>query len=314
LRLTCFRVLVELFCDWANGNTLMDSDAGIIGASVQAALVRDLDYIDGANGDVLLIGNDYPAGYRVPRHVHRRTQLLCAFAGVALVETERGRFMIPPGHALLIPPGLSHAVEMLSEVAMKSVYITAERTELIADRPLVFEASDLARSLLLEALRQQELMIESRKADLVKTLLVEEILALEERPLGLPFPSDRRLSALCRKFMADPSPNARLDIWAEKLAMSRRTFTRFFRQQTRVSFVTWRQQASVFACLPRLAEGHAVTEIALEAGYESAAAFTTMFRRVLGTTPRAYAANGRSFAGAGNVSQKSHRERITEVL
>ena len=75
----------------------------------------------------------------------------------------------------------------------------------------------------------------------------------------------------------------------------RRTFTRFFRQQTGISFVTWRQQASVFACLPRLAEGMPITEIALELGYESAAAFTTMFRRMLGTTPRSYIAGGRTF-------------------
>ena len=256
---------------------------------------RDLDWIEGANGDVVLHGSDYPVRYMVPRHIHRRTQLLCVFAGVVVVETERGRFMIPPGHALLIPPQLPHAVEMLSDVTMKSVYVTPAQQNLVNDRPLVLEVTDLARSLLLEAIRLQDEMVESRKADLVQTLLVEEILELRERPLGLPFPSDRRLVALCRDFLAAPSPNARLDDWAEKLAMSRRTFTRFFRQETGISFVTWRQQASVFACLPRLAEGMAVTEIALEAGYESAAAFTTMFRRVLGTTPRSYVASGRSF-------------------
>lgn len=256
---------------------------------------RDLDWIEGANGDVVLHGSDYPVRYMVPRHIHRRTQLLCVFAGVVVVETERGRFMIPPGHALLIPPQLPHAVEMLSDVTMKSVYVTPSQQNLVNDRPLVLEVTDLARSLLLEAIRLQDAMVESRKADLVQTLLVEEILELRERPLGLPFPSDRRLVALCRDFLAAPSPNARLDDWAEKLAMSRRTFTRFFRQETGISFVTWRQQASVFACLPRLAEGMAVTEIALEAGYESAAAFTTMFRRVLGTTPRSYVASGRSF-------------------
>jgi AraC-like DNA-binding protein/quercetin dioxygenase-like cupin family protein len=257
--------------------------------------VSDLNRIEGANGDVVVNGNEYPVRHTVPRHIHRRTQLLCVFAGVVLVETERGRFMVPPGHALLIPPQVPHSVEMLSDVTMKSVYVTAAQQKLVNDRPLVLEVTDLARSLVLEALRLQDDMIESRKAELVLTLLVEEILDLGERPLGLPFPNDRRLVALCRDFMAAPSPNARLDDWAEKLAMSRRTFTRFFRQETGISFVAWRQQASVFACLPRLAGGMPVTEVALDAGYESAAAFTTMFHRVLGTTPRSYIANGRSF-------------------
>jgi len=63
------------------------------------------------------------------------------------------------------------------------------------------------------------------------------------------------------------------------------------RKETGISFTTWRQQASVFACLPQLAEGQPVTNVALEAGYESVAAFTTMFRRMLGTSPRTYMVN-----------------------
>jgi AraC-like DNA-binding protein/quercetin dioxygenase-like cupin family protein len=251
--------------------------------------------IEGANGQIFVRANFYPTGHMVPRHAHSRTQLLCAFAGVALVETARGRFMVPPGHALLIPPNLPHSVEMLSGMEMKSVYVTPTLATLVKERPLVLEVTDLARSLLLEAVRLQDQVEGGRKTELVQTLLVEEILGLRERPLGLPFPADGRLAALCASFMSEPTPNARLDDWAEELAMSRRTFTRFFRQETGISFVTWRQQASVFACLPRLAEGISVTEVALEAGYESAAAFTTMFRRVLGTTPRSHMANSRSF-------------------
>eukprot|EP01035_Chromulina_nebulosa_P057154 gene57154-78320_t len=203
----------------------MDAATSLLTAAIDARHRRDLDFIEGANADLLVHGADYPAGYTVPPHIHRRTQLLCVFSGVVLVETERGRFMIPPGHALLIPPHFQHSVGMLSAVEMKSVYVTAARDTLVRPRPLVLAVTDLARSLLLEVLRLQDRLTHSRKSDLVETLLVEEILDLEERPLGLPFPSDRRLAVLCRDFMADPSPNARLDSWAGRLAMSRRTFT-----------------------------------------------------------------------------------------
>lgn len=37
--------------------------------------------------------------------------------------------------------------------------------------------------------------------------------------------------------------------------------------------------------LARLAAGEAVTRIALDIGYESPAAFSTMFRRILGQAP-----------------------------
>ena len=52
--------------------------------------------------------------------------------------------------------------------------------------------------------------------------------------------------------MTAPAADERLGDWAGKLAMSRRTFTRFFQKQTGLSFVAWRQQASLFACLPKL--------------------------------------------------------------
>ncbi len=257
--------------------------------------VQNMRWMEESPADVLVHSAEPPQGYTVPWHHHRRTQLLCIFAGVALIMTARGRWMVPPGHALFIPVGLEHSIEILSDVSMKSVYVMPRGQPAKEEAPRVVEVTDLARSLLLEAIRLGEAPASHRKAKLVLSLLVEEIATLPERPLGLPFPSDRRLTALCRDYLANPSPNARLDDWAEKLAMSRRTFTRQFRKEAGISFTTWRQQASVFACLPRLAEGQPVTNVALEAGYESVAAFTTMFRRVLGTPPRAYMVNRWTF-------------------
>lgn len=260
-------------------------------ATLDNSHVQHLRWMEDANADVIVHSSESPQGYTVPWHHHRRTQLLCVFAGVALIITARGRWMVPPGHALFIPVGLEHSIEILSDVSMKSVYVTPRSRPPAEEAPRVVEVTDLARSLLLEAIRLREAPVGHRKAELVLSLLVEEIATLPERPLGLPFPSDRRLTALCRDYLANPTPNARLDDWAEKLAMSRRTFTRQFRKETGISFTTWRQQASVFACLPQLAEGQPVTNVALEAGYESVAAFTTMFRRMLGTSPRTYMVN-----------------------
>ncbi len=70
--------------------------------------------------------------------------------------------------------------------------------------------------------------------------------------------------------------------------MSRRAFTRLFRKETGLSFSAWRQQACLFAAMPRLAAGEAITTIALDLGYESPAAFTTMFKRLQGVPPRQY--------------------------
>ena len=75
--------------------------------------------------------------------------------------------------------------------------------------------------------------------------------------------------------------------------MSRRAFTRAFREATGLSLSIWRQQACLFTAVPRLADGEPVTSVALDLGYDSVAAFTTMFTRMLGASPRAYFARGR---------------------
>ncbi|XOT98243.1 helix-turn-helix domain-containing protein, partial [Alcaligenes pakistanensis] len=55
--------------------------------------------------------------------------------------------------------------------------------------------------------------------------------------------------------------------------------TRLFRQQTGMSFSEWRQQACLLAALAKLSAGQSVTQIALDLGYDSSSAFSTMFRR-----------------------------------
>ena len=76
------------------------------------------------------------------------------------------------------------------------------------------------------------------------------------------------------------------------MGMSRRAFTRFFRAETGLSFVAWRQQACLMTALPRLAAGASVTTVASDLGYDNPTAFTTMFKRTFGAPPLAYIRRG----------------------
>ncbi|OBZ92853.1 AraC family transcriptional regulator [Pararhizobium polonicum] len=245
-----------------------------------------LSWIESAEDLVLALGRIYPAGFRVPAHSHGKTQLWSARRGVVVVSTAGGRWMLPPGHGLLIPAGLEHSTEMISEVHMHSIYVDPSLID--QHGPRVLEVTPLGGSLIEELVQSDEKQLTARRKRLIMELLLDEIGQLPERPLGLPFPGDPRLGRLCRHFLKSPDANAGIDDWARDLGMSRRSFTRLFRAETGVSFVTWRQQACIFASLPRLAEGEPITNVALDAGYENIAAFTTMFRRMLGSAPSSY--------------------------
>lgn len=252
----------------------------------QAGHAARLLAIEGAVGPVKTLPNHYDAGDRVERHSHSRAQLLYARTGVVMITSDQGRWMVPPEHALWIPPRVEHAVEMLTRVEMLSLYVSSDALPGLPASICVVGMTDLARALILAATQPEDEV--PGRYDLILPLLLDVLSTLPQRALGLPFPAEPKLAALCRRFVASPSPDLVIDTWARELSMSRRAFTRAFRRETGLSLSLWRQQACLFAALPRLAEGEPVTSVALDLGYDSIAAFTTMFKRMLGAPPRAY--------------------------
>lgn len=244
--------------------------------------------IERAVGPVKPLSKVYGAGERVAKHKHSRAQLLYAREGVVIVAAAGGRWMVPPGHALWIPAGVEHEVEMLVHVNMLSLYLAPGVLSNIHESVRVVAVDSLAHELIVAAVQPGLGDMAPARVALVMPLLLDVISSLPESPLGLPFPQDRKLAQLCRMFVAEPNADLGIESWARKLSMSRRTFTRFFRQETGLSLSQWRQQACLFAALPRLASGEAVTSVALDLGYDSVAAFITMFKRTLGAPPRTY--------------------------
>ncbi|MFP3748215.1 AraC family transcriptional regulator, partial [Achromobacter sp. SIMBA_011] len=61
-------------------------------------------------------------------------------------------------------------------------------------------------------------------------LLLHEIAAMPALCLNAPLPSEPRLARVCREMLEQPSLELGIDAMAERAGMSRRTFTRLFRQ------------------------------------------------------------------------------------
>ncbi len=237
---------------------------------------------------LIALGHDFANGRVVAPHRHRRSQLLYGTSGALLVNTAFGTWVVPPQHGMWIPSGMTHDVRMLGDVRTSSLYVEPDAAAGMPERCQVVSISPFMRGLMLEAIDVPVDYDPESRAGALMTLLLHEMRQMPVVPLSLPFPVHAALAEQCRRFLDRPSPHETIDMWCEAMRVSRRVFTRLFRQETGLSFAVWRQQACLFAALPRLVAGEKVTRIAIDLGYDNPAAFTTMFKRVLGESPRHY--------------------------
>jgi AraC-like DNA-binding protein len=237
---------------------------------------------------VVAILNEFHVGHVLPPHHHDRAQLVYGATGMMMVETRQGRWVVPPDRAVWIPGGMEHNLRMLTAVTTITIWVEPEKKSRLPEQCQVVEISPLMRSLLMAATEvEPEYDAKGRDGALI-SLLLHELARLPILPLSLNFPTHKRLAERCRDFLHNPGPHDTIEDWSDALGMSRRTFTRLFKSETGLSFAAWRQQACLFAALPRLAAHEPITQIALDLGYESPAAFTTMFKRLQGVPPSQY--------------------------
>lgn len=253
-------------------------------------MVRNIqvEQVDDIARPLIAVGNDYPDGHVIAPHRHRRGQLVSGKSGVLVVSTPQGRSVMPPQRGMWIPPGVIHDVKVLGGVSMQSLYLEPDMTEGMPANCQVVSISPFMRSLIDQALEFPVDCNPDSRAGALMTLIEHELRRLPVLPLSLCFPADGRLAQKCRDFLTTPNIKLTIDDWSHDLGLSRRTFTRLFRREVGASFVAWRQQACLLMAIPRLIAGQSVTTVALDLGYDNPAAFTSMFKRMLRASPRAY--------------------------
>lgn len=244
--------------------------------------------VDHIDRPIVGVGNEYPPAFELDWHQHRRGQLLYATRGVVVVSTPNGAWVAPPERAIWTPGGIRHSVRMVGAVSTRSVLIAPGAEGGLGGANKVIQISRLLRSLLETACEIRPEYEVAGRDGMVMELLLTELGSAPTVPLAVPFPKKADIARRCQQFLETPSPHDTIEQWAADLGMGRRAFTRTFRKETGLSFGAWRQQACLLIALPRLAAGEAVTTVALDLGYESPAAFTTMFKRLIGVAPSHY--------------------------
>ncbi len=237
---------------------------------------------------VTAMAKEFSDGSNTGPHTHARGQLIYAVAGSMRVSTAQGVWALPSRRALWVPPGIEHAVAMLGDVSMRTLYLNADAASTLGRDCCVIEVSDLLRALILSLVAEPiEYALEGRSGQIAALILTELSLAARV-PLHIPWPQDRRLQAVCQAILKQPGTHRTVHEWWHEVGASGRTLIRLFQSELGLNYREWVQQVRLADALGRLSMGQPIARIAAELGYRSPSAFAAMFRRVLGTSPNHY--------------------------
>jgi len=238
-------------------------------------------------------------GVYLAPHGHLTGQLIYAVSGVMQVETESGQWTIPPQRALWIPPQHVHAVRMLSDTEMRTIYF---EPHFIARCEEVQHWRDVqvtvASPLMQELVRGLFDPHNSEAAHvLMASLLLQTLCKEKSLATNLPMPKDERLRQAVTHLIAINGWHLSMLDVAAFAAMSARSFTRHFSADVGMSFRVWKQRARIIASLDLLAANRSIKYIANELGFLSSAAYIAAFREQLHCTPKAFRSTGQDDRG-----------------
>lgn len=230
----------------------------------------------------------YENGHHIRPHWHARAQFVFAVAGTMRVRTPRSAWIVPPSRALWVPAHTVHEIHMQGVVEMRSLYVDSRAAAGMPPACVVLNVTPLLRELVVRAAALSDRYDEKGEDGLLMKLLMAEIRKLPPCALDLPLPESQDLMQLCERLLADLSTRHPSNRDAHDMKVSTRTLYRRFLKETGITFARWKQQARLLESIRRLTGGTPVTTVAIDLGYESPSAFSTMFRRFLGVVPRTF--------------------------
>ena len=210
------------------------------------------------------------------------------------VDADSNRWAVPPMRCIWMPPGIDHAIRIIAETWMRTIYVRPDLAICLPLKCKVLNVSPLLREVILETVRLRMLSQSVTTHTNLVAVLIDQLMAADETSLKITMPADSRAVRLANIISGDPSNKSPLSELAKLTGASPRTIERLFVRETGLSVGRWRQQVRLMMSIQLLAEGSSVSQAAFTSGYESPSAFVAMFRREIGVTPGQYLHNLKS--------------------
>ena len=249
-----------------------------------------------STGDgVHLVARHYRKGVRLDPHMHREAQLVYAAKGTMQVTTPKGRWLVPPDRAVWVPARLEHAIDVLADIEMRTLYfemawLKRDARSTSFDAEFVVRVSPLLNQAILALFDDRQ---NRERTDLLVKLTMLELHHAEDSTTFIPLPREPRCRRAADIVLDNPTASHEIETLARAVGTSVRTLSRLFSSETQLSFKSWCQRARIAAAIEKLSTDADVSikQLAADLGYASVPAFSHAFRQVTGRTPTAFAAN-----------------------
>ena len=232
---------------------------------------------------------EYPRDFNVADHAHGSNQLIYATSGVMEISSGQRLWLIPPHFAVWIPARTVHRIRMPGTVSMRTLYLRRSLAGGLRPTCTVLHVTPLLRELVVEAVRIGQLRAKHPLHAALRDLIVSLLEQASPVPTEVVLPRDPRALAVAQAVMTDLVSAQPLQALCRRIGVGVRTIERAFQDEVGTSFETWRRQVRLMRGIELLVGGCPVKEVAYAVGYQQSSAFVEMFRRTLGTTPKAWA-------------------------
>lgn len=223
----------------------------------------------------------------LPIHKHRKGQLVVSVHGSITCRTLDGIRIVPSNGAVWVPGGVPHRIAISDNGRSYCVFIDPE----IAPLPkscATFSISAMLREIIFHLAKLPPLYPVEGPTSRLARVLLDELAQMKAEPLHFPIAGHPRIRQIAAQLIEVPDDRRTIREWAATVAMSERTLARLILKHTGTTFGRWRQQLHIVMAVQRLSQGETIQRISQALGYDSPSAFTAMFKKHMGQSPRRY--------------------------
>lgn len=206
-------------------------------------------------------------------------------SGVINVETGKAQWTVTPGSVGWTPKDCTHKVKFFTSVQVYVLNLEYSEAEGFPNEPRVSGMNTFLETLLQRTVECDRSSYPQSYIDHLVALLAYEVARLQELPLRLPLPLDRRARNIADELLKSPSSHLSQEQLASQWGVSVRTLSRIFSKQTGLTFSQWRQQSKIITSLALIQKGLSISEVAEQSGYTNVSAYIEAFRQRFGETP-----------------------------